>query len=134
MKLDDFTLDVEQHIEIKAPPEKIFNLINDFHNWLSWSPWEKMDPALKRTYSGAAAGKGAVYEWEGNKKVGQGRMERVRADIKFLSSDALQGRLSLDRSADVAAQYIAAEFEKAGLMSASPKLLYTSRNRRRSKW
>ena len=60
---------------MNAPPEKVFPLINDFHNWTSWSPWEKLDPALKRTYSGAASGKGSVYEWEGNKKVGQGRME-----------------------------------------------------------
>ena len=66
---------VQRAGSIKAPPEKIFHLINDFHNWASWSPWEKLDPALKRTYSGTASGQGAVYEWEGNKKVGQGRME-----------------------------------------------------------
>jgi hypothetical protein len=66
---------VQRAASIKAPPEKIFPLINDFHNWASWSPWEKLDPALKRTYSGLASGRGAVYEWEGNKKVGQGRME-----------------------------------------------------------
>jgi carbon monoxide dehydrogenase subunit G len=66
---------VQRAAGIKAPPEKILPLINDFHNWGSWSPWEKLDPALKRTYSGAASGQGAVYEWEGNKKVGQGRME-----------------------------------------------------------
>jgi Polyketide cyclase / dehydrase and lipid transport len=66
---------IERSATIKASPEKIFPLINDFHQWLSWSPWEKMDPALKRTHSGAASGKGAIYEWEGNKKVGQGRME-----------------------------------------------------------
>src|SRR5258708_5690750 len=60
---------------IKAPPERVFPLINDFKNWVRWSPWEKMDPELKRNYSGAAEGKGAFYAWEGNKKVGQGRME-----------------------------------------------------------
>src|SRR5438270_414970 len=66
---------IQRAANIKAPLEKIFPLINDFHNWASWSPWEKLDPALKRTYSGADSGQGAVYEWEGNKKVGQGRME-----------------------------------------------------------
>jgi Polyketide cyclase / dehydrase and lipid transport len=66
---------IQRATSMKAPPEKIFPLINDFHSWASWSPWEKLDPALKRTYSGAASGQGAVYEWEGNKKVGQGRME-----------------------------------------------------------
>ncbi len=70
---------VQRATSIKAPPEKIFTLINDFHSWGSWSPYEKMDPAMKRTYSGAANGKGAVYEWEGNNKVGQGRMEIMEA-------------------------------------------------------
>jgi uncharacterized protein YndB with AHSA1/START domain len=69
------TFQIQRAATIQAPPEKIFPLFNDFHNWTSWSPWEKMDRNLKRTYSGPASGPGAVYEWEGNKKVGQGRME-----------------------------------------------------------
>jgi uncharacterized protein YndB with AHSA1/START domain len=77
MKPDTFR--VVRSTNIKAPPERIFPLIADFRNWSVWSPWEKMDPALKRTYSGAAEGKGAVYEWEGNKKVGKGRMEIIDA-------------------------------------------------------
>jgi hypothetical protein len=68
---------VERAASVKAPPAKIFPLINDFHNWGAWSPWEKLDPALKRTYGGPESGKGAVYEWEGNSKVGAGRMEIV---------------------------------------------------------
>jgi carbon monoxide dehydrogenase subunit G len=70
---------IQRSASIKAAPEKIFALINDFHRWGSWSPWEKLDPALKRTYGGAANGQGAVYEWEGNKKVGKGRMEITQA-------------------------------------------------------
>ena len=66
---------IQRTTRINAPPEKIFPHINDFHRWVVWSPWEKMDPALKRTYSGATNGKGAVYQWEGNGKVGSGRME-----------------------------------------------------------
>lgn len=66
---------VQRSIAIKAPPEKIFALINDLHAWGAWSPWEKMDPAMKRTFEGAPAGKGAAYAWEGNSKVGAGRME-----------------------------------------------------------
>src|SRR5437762_7972235 len=73
IKPDEFR--IQRAAGLKAPPEKIFPLINDFHNWGSWSPWDKLDPALKRTYSGAPNGKGAVYEWDGNKKVGKGRME-----------------------------------------------------------
>ena len=66
---------VERAARIKAPPEKIFPLINDFDRWGAWSPYEKKDLAMKRTLSGAANGKGAVYEWEGNKDIGKGRME-----------------------------------------------------------
>jgi uncharacterized protein YndB with AHSA1/START domain len=66
---------VERKTTIKAPPEKIFGLINDLHQWEAWSPWEKIDPQIKRTYTGAASGKGAAYEWNGNKDIGQGRME-----------------------------------------------------------
>jgi uncharacterized protein YndB with AHSA1/START domain len=70
---------VQRAASIKAPPEKIFPLINDLKSWSAWSPWEKLDPAMKRTHSGAASGKGAVYEWDGNKEVGAGRMEIVEA-------------------------------------------------------
>jgi carbon monoxide dehydrogenase subunit G len=66
---------IERSANINAPPEKIFPFINDFHNWIAWSPWEKIDPALKRAYSGTTSGKGTVYEWEGNNQVGHGRME-----------------------------------------------------------
>jgi len=66
---------VTRTIAIKAPPEKIMPLISDFHNWPQWSPWEKLDPNLKRTFSGAPQDLGAVYAWEGNKDVGSGRMQ-----------------------------------------------------------
>ena len=69
------TFRVQRSASIKAPPEKIFAFINDFHSWDIWSPWEKIDPALKRTFSGAPSGKGAMYAWEGNSKVGSGSME-----------------------------------------------------------
>ena len=69
------TFRVQRATSIQAPPEKIFPLISDFHNWASWSPYEKLDPAMRKTYGGAANGKGAVYEWEGNSKAGKGRME-----------------------------------------------------------
>ncbi|MEP7366908.1 MAG: SRPBCC family protein [Acidobacteriota bacterium] len=65
---------VERSITVQAPPEKIYPHINDFHTWGEWSPWEKMDPAMTKTYSGAPSGKGAIYEWQ-SKEVGTGRME-----------------------------------------------------------
>jgi uncharacterized protein YndB with AHSA1/START domain len=73
------TFSVQREISVRAPAEKIFPLINDFHQWKSWSPYENKDPAMKRSFSGAASGKGAVYGWEGNKNVGSGRMEILDA-------------------------------------------------------
>ena len=69
------TFRIERAASIEAPPEKIFALINDFHHWDSWSPWEKLDPTMRRTFSGTASGKGTVYAWDGTGKVGAGRME-----------------------------------------------------------
>jgi uncharacterized protein YndB with AHSA1/START domain len=73
------TFSVRRETTVSAPPEKIFSLINDFHQWGAWSPYEGKDPGMKRTYSGAPSGKGAVYAWEGNKNVGSGRMEILEA-------------------------------------------------------
>lgn len=66
---------VERSAVIQATPDTVHSHIHDFHKWQAWSPWEKLDPELKRTYSGADAGTGTVYEWDGNKKAGAGRME-----------------------------------------------------------
>jgi len=69
------TFRVERSAVIKAPPEKVFAILNDFQKWGSWSPWEKKDPAMKRTFGATTSGKGAKYAWEGNKDVGKGSME-----------------------------------------------------------
>ncbi|WP_433965791.1 SRPBCC family protein [Tunturiibacter gelidiferens] len=66
---------VERSTTIAAPPEKISALIDDFHQWNAWSPWAHLDPDMKTTYSGPSSAVGSVYEWEGNSKVGKGRME-----------------------------------------------------------
>lgn len=71
------TFRIQRAASIKAPPEKVFALINDFDRWQAWSPYEEKDPGMKRVRSGPATGKGAVYAWEGNKDVGVGRMEIV---------------------------------------------------------
>ncbi len=60
---------------MQATPSGVFGLLNDFHRWDTWSPWEHLDPNMKRIHSGAAQGLGAVYAWDGNKKAGMGRME-----------------------------------------------------------
>jgi hypothetical protein len=82
---------VQRSATIKASPDKIFPYLNDFHRWTAWSPWEKVDPNMKRTYSGVNSGRGAVYGWEGNNKAGAGRMEitesspssKVLIDLQF---------------------------------------------------
>lgn len=70
---------VQRSAWIKAPPEKVYALINDFRQWGAWSPWEKKDPGMKRTFSAVTAGKGATYAWDGNKDVGKGSMEITEA-------------------------------------------------------
>jgi hypothetical protein len=59
---------------IAAPADVVFTQVNDFHKWDAWSPWAKLDPAMKQTYDGTPAGVGAIYSWVGNKDVGEGRM------------------------------------------------------------
>ena len=68
---------VERSAAMNVPPEKIFPYIEGLKRWTEWSPYEGRDPAMKRAYSGAESGKGAVYEWDGNDDVGKGRMEIV---------------------------------------------------------
>jgi hypothetical protein len=76
-KPNDFR--VARSLTIKAPADRIYAQIADFKAWQAWSPYEKKDPAMKRTLSGAPSGKGAVYEWDGDKNVGTGRMEIIDA-------------------------------------------------------
>ncbi|WP_045226269.1 SRPBCC family protein [Methyloterricola oryzae] len=70
---------IERSTRIKAPADRIYDLVNDLHAWSHWSPWEKKDPAMKRTFSHVASGIGASYAWEGNKQVGMGRMEIIES-------------------------------------------------------
>lgn len=74
---DSFGL--ERSTAIKAPAAKIFPHLNDLRAHQTWSPWEQKDPTMKRTYSGAQSGKGAIYEWNGNRNIGQGRIEITEA-------------------------------------------------------
>ncbi|WP_224549592.1 SRPBCC family protein [Mesorhizobium sp. CA16] len=77
---------VTRSASIKAPAETIFPLINDFRRWPEWSPFEKLDPGMRRTLSGAESGKGAAYAWEGNSKAGKGRMEITNSVPSLLVS------------------------------------------------
>ena len=66
---------IQRSASINAPPERIFALIEDFHSWALWSPYEKLDPAMTKTFSGAAAGIGTIYAWSSAGKAGAGRMQ-----------------------------------------------------------
>ncbi|HVG61484.1 MAG TPA: SRPBCC family protein [Hyalangium sp.] len=82
---------VQRSATIQAPADIVFAKVNDFHKWSEWSPWEKLDPNMKRTFTGANAGLDAMYEWTGNDEVGKGRMtiqeskpnELVRIRLEF---------------------------------------------------
>jgi hypothetical protein len=81
--------EVVRSTTIAAPPDRVRGLIDDFHAWRAWSPWEDVDPELARDYSGAESGAGARYAWEGNRKAGKGSMEIVssspeRIDVRLV--------------------------------------------------
>jgi hypothetical protein len=67
--------EVRRSTVVQAPPERVHALIDDFHAWTRWSPWEGLDPDLSRTYSGPSSGVGSRYAWRGNRKAGEGSME-----------------------------------------------------------
>ena len=73
---------VTRSATIAAPAAVVFGQVNDFHKWDAWSPWAKLDPAMKQTHEGSPAGTGAIYSWAGNSQVGEGRMTLMesRAD------------------------------------------------------
>lgn len=74
------TFQVTRTATIKAPPERVYALIADFKAWSAWSPWEKKDPAMKRTYGGTDTGVGSTYAWAGDKNVGEGSMRIMEAN------------------------------------------------------
>jgi uncharacterized protein YndB with AHSA1/START domain len=74
VQLQPSSYSVSRSADIAAPAEKLFELVNDFHMWEKWSPWAKLDPNARMTFSGSPSGNGAVYAWAGNDAVGEGRM------------------------------------------------------------
>lgn len=78
--------------QVSAPPERVFPLVNDFHQWQEWSPWAKLDPAAKNSFEGPSSGVGAIFRWSGNNEVGEGSMtiteskpsERILLRLEFL--------------------------------------------------
>jgi uncharacterized protein YndB with AHSA1/START domain len=82
---------IERAATMAAAPERVFEQVNDLHKWQAWSPWAKLDPNATETHDGAANGTGAIMSWNGNKKVGAGRMtivdskphELVRLKLEF---------------------------------------------------
>ena len=103
------TFAMQRETTINAPREKVFAMINDFHNWGQWSPWEKLDPGMKRTYSGPPSGVGSAYEWDGNSDAGAGRMEITNStmpskiDIKLDFNAPIQAHNITEFSIDTTA-------------------------------
>lgn len=87
---------------VDAPPHRVRALVHDFHAWPQWSPWEDLDPEMRRTFTGPDAGVGAAYAWEGNRKAGKGSMtvtgdepERVDIDLRFEKPFPAHNRIEL---------------------------------------
>src|SRR3954471_41777 len=83
---------ISRSANIAAQPAEVFNLVNDFHKWDAWSPWAKMDPAMKTTFEGAPAGTGGIYSWSGDSQGGEGKLtitdsratDRIKIKLAFI--------------------------------------------------
>ncbi len=81
--------DVERSALIMSPSEIVFDQINDLNKWAAWSPWDKMDPEMKKTFGTSTIGAGSYYTWEG-KKAGSGKLtitsstpETIKTKVEF---------------------------------------------------
>ena len=95
--------EVVRSTTIEADPARVHGLLNDFHQWVAWSPWEDLDPDLQRTYTGPDAGVGAHYAWQGNRRAGRGSMEitgstpeRIDVDLVFLKPFDTASKVTFD--------------------------------------
>lgn len=95
---------VERSADIAAPPDAVFEQVNDFRKWAKWSPYDKLDPSMKKTYSGAPSGTGAEYAWSGNDKAGEGTMRitdskpnrQIQIQLSFIKPFAATNRATFD--------------------------------------
>jgi hypothetical protein len=98
------TFHIERSAMLIAPPAVVFARLNDFHAWADWSPWEKLDPAMKKTFGGPESGPGASYAWAGNDKAGEGSMliqtatnpSHIGIELKFLKPFAATYQAGFD--------------------------------------
>jgi len=99
IQIQPSTYSVTRSTTINAPPQTVFAQVNDFHKWDAWSPWAKLDPGMKQSFEGPAAGTGSIYRWAGNKQVGEGQMtitesqpnDLIRIRLEFLKPFASVG-------------------------------------------
>jgi Polyketide cyclase / dehydrase and lipid transport len=120
--------EVVRRTHVAADPARVHDLINDFHKWRAWSPWEDVDPALQRDYSGSDSGVGAHYAWSGNRKAGRGTMEitdsnpeQIAIDLRFEKPFRSENRIDFellpsDGGTDVAWRMTGEQTGLAGLL------------------
>ena len=102
--LQPSTYKVVRSTVVAAAPADVFSQVDNFHNWKAWSPWAKLDPAVKESFEGPASGAGAIFRWTGDKNVGEGNMtileskpgSRVRIRLEFIKPFASVADTSFD--------------------------------------
>ncbi|HEY8244170.1 MAG: SRPBCC family protein [Vicinamibacteria bacterium] len=100
------TLRVQRSVTIAAPADKVFPFVDDFKRWTAWSPFEQMDPTMRRAYGSPAAGKGATYAWDGEGKAGAGKMTIVESTPSSKVGIALDFERPMKDHADVAFTFV----------------------------
>lgn len=104
---------VERRTVVHAPAERVRAHVRDFHQWVTWSPWEGLDPELDRVYSGPEAGEGARYAWSGNRKAGRGSM-RITEDAPGRTAVLLEFLKPFRSTAEVSFDYAGSGDTEAG--------------------
>ena len=100
------TLRVQRSVTIAAPADKVFPFVDDFKRWTAWSPFENLDPTMRRAYGTPAAGKGATYAWDGEGKAGAGKMTIVESTPPSKVGISLDFERPMKDHADVAFTFV----------------------------
>ena len=96
------TLRVQRSVTVAAPAAKVFPFVDDFKRWAEWSPFEHIDPTMRRTYGTPVAGKNATYAWDGEGKAGAGKMTIVESTPPSKVGISLDFERPMKDHADVA--------------------------------
>ena len=98
------TFRYERSVVVAAPSDAVFQHIASLGAMDKWSPWNELDPNMKKTFEGTDGTVGSVSKWEGNSDVGKGSQrldsiipgKRVRTHVSFIEPFASESDAIVD--------------------------------------